>query len=275
MAADGPDFDFESFFRFACGLPYCKIDREAFLTNELKNRVDPAQLADALANGTVAAKIPIHILVDIAGGSIAYETRRVSLLSTLAGIPGGLVMIGTVSADFVQFYVHVFRIAQKLAYIYGAKDLNLSDGTQGVLMLYLGVMLGVDAASAALVKFAAAHAVKIGAKVAAKPLTKYAIYNIAKKILAWIGVKLTKDAVGKAVAKAIPLAGGLLSGGLTVATYLPMANALQNELSKFAAMSPEDLAEASAAADEILAEFVDTAEAPSIEEGEDVNSLMK
>ena len=258
----------ENIFSTACKLPSCKIDRVEFLTRELKNRVSPAQLADALANGTVIAKIPVTILDSIAGGSIKLETSKVTLLSTVAGIPGGFAMIGTVPSDLAQFYAHVFRIAQKLAYIYGSKELDLSDGTQNVIMLYLGVMFGVNAASAALAKLAAANAAKIGARVASKPLTKYAIYNISKKILAWIGVKLTKDAFGKAISKSIPFVSGFLSGGLSVATYLPMAKKLQKELTKLAAMSPDDLVEASEAADIILANFADVTDEPPVNEDE-------
>lgn len=138
-------------------------------------------------------------------------------------------------------------------------------------MLYLGTMFGVSAANAALAKLAAANAAKIGAKVAAKPLTKYAIFNISKRILAWIGVKLTKDTFGKAITKAIPVVSGVLSGGLSVATYLPMAKKLHKELSKYAAMCPEDLAEASAAADVILADFADMNEELSVEKSEAVS----
>ncbi len=110
-------------------------------------------------------------------------------------------------------------------------------------------------ASIALAKLATANAAKIGARVAAKPLSKYAIYNIAKKVLSWIGVKLTKDGVGKAVGKVVPIIGGAISGVLTVATFLPMAKKLKKELSKFAAMSPEDLEKENAVADVVLADF--------------------
>lgn len=48
-------------------------------------------------------------------------------------------------------------------------------------MIFLGVMFGVNAATAALAKLAAANAAKIGARVAAKPLSKFAIFNIAKR----------------------------------------------------------------------------------------------
>jgi len=238
-----------------CKLPYCKINREKFLKKQLKHKVTPAQLAYALEHGTVNAQIPVTILDEIAKGSIALETTKVTLTSFAAGIPGGLAMIGTVPTDLAQFYAHVLRLAQKLAYIYGSEEIELSDGAQNKLMIYLGAMFGVNAASAALAKFAAANAATIGARVAAQPLTQYAVYNISKKILLWINVRLTKDVLGKTVTKAIPLVSGFLSGGLSFTMYRSMANMLQKELSKYTAMSPEDLAEASAAADAILADF--------------------
>jgi uncharacterized membrane protein len=250
-----PALNIEDIFIAVCKLPYCKIDRDAFLTKQLKDKISPEQRAVALENGTINAGIPIEILNKLADGALKLETTKATALSTAAGIPGGLAMVGTVPTDLVQFYAHVFRVAQKLAYIYGYKTINLDDATQNVLMIFLGVMFGVNAATSALAKLAAANAADIGAGVAAKPLSKYAIYNIAKKVLAWIGVKVTKDGVGKTVSKAVPVVGGVISGGLTVATFLPMAKKLKKELSKFASMSGDDLARASAAADVVLADF--------------------
>ena len=252
---NSPTINIEDVFTAACKLPYCKIDRGEFLTKQLNGKVGLGQLAEALETGTINAGIPIGILNKLADGVIQLETTKATALSAAAGIPGGFAMIGTIPADLVQFYAHVFRIAQKLAYIYGYKEIDLDDATQSVLMIFLGVMFGVNAATAALVKLAAANAAKIGARVAAKPLSKYAIYSIAKKVLAWVGVKLTKEGVGKAVSKAVPVVGGIISGGITVATFLPMTRKLQKELSKFAAMSPENLEKASAEADTILVDF--------------------
>ena len=250
-----PAISIEDIITTACKLPYCKIPRDVFLTKQFNGKVSSKQLEDVLEYGTINAGIPIDILDNLADGAIKLETTKATALSTVAGIPGGFSMIGTIPADLVQFYAHVFRVAQKLAYIYGYKEIDLDDATQNILMIFLGVMFGVNAATAALAKLAASNATKIGARVAAQPLSKYAIYNIAKKVLAWIGVKLTKDGVGKAVTKAIPFVGGVISGGLTVATFLPMAQKLQKELSKYAAMSTETLEKANAVADVVLAGF--------------------
>ncbi|MCL2628825.1 MAG: hypothetical protein FWD44_09065 [Oscillospiraceae bacterium] len=245
----------ESAITAACKLPYCKIDRVDFLTKQLKGKVSDEQLANALENGTVNAEIPIVILDKIANGAIKLETSKATALSTAAGIPGGVAMIATVPADLAQFYAHVFRIAQKLAYIYGYKEINLDDATHNIIMIFLGVMSGVSAATSALAKLAANNAARIGARVAAKPLSKYAIYNLSKKILGWIGIKLTKVGVGKAVSKAVPVVGGVVSGGITVATFLPMSKKLRKELQIFASMPPEKLLEASVEADIELADY--------------------
>lgn len=260
MAENVQALSVENIFLSASKLPYCKINREKYLTQELRNKVPPEQLVKALTYGTVYAGIPMTILDSIANGAISLETSKVTLLSTLAGIPGGFAMIGTVPADLAQFYAHVFRITQKLAYIYGAKEFELSDGIENDLMIYLGVMFGVNAASAALAKLAAANAVKIGARVTAKPLTKLAIYNISKKILAVIGIKLTKASVGRAVSKSIPFISGFISGGLSISTFLPMANILRNDLAKYTAMSLDDLSTASAKADIVLEKFISVSE---------------
>ncbi len=257
MDTNLPAVNVEKIFNTAFKLPYCKIDREDFLRKALQNRISNEQLKKALKDGTIKARIPLDILDSIADDSIKFETIKVTTLSTTAGIPGGIAMLGTIPADLAQFYAHVFRITQKLAYIYGSKNIELSDGTQNVLIIYIGAMFGVCAANAALVKLAAANASKIGTRVAAKSLTKYAIYNMTKKILAWVGVKVSKDVVGKSITKIVPIVGAVVSGCLTIATYVPMAKKLKKELSKYAEMSPHDLVKANEEADTILADFIE------------------
>ena len=250
-----PAINIESVFTAACKLPYCKIDRNDFLKKQLSGKVSDEQLTDALDNGTINAGIPIEILNKIADGAIKLETSKATALSTAAGIPGGFAMIGTIPADLAQFYAHVFRVAQKLAYVYGYKEINFDDATHNILMIFLGVMFGVSAATSALARLAANNAAKIGARVAAQSLSKYAIYNMSKKILGWIGVKVTKVGVGKAVTKVVPIVGGVLSGGITVATFLPMSKKLKKELFKYASMTPEQLEKAVADADIVLDEY--------------------
>lgn len=54
---------------------------------------------------------------------------------------------------------------------------------------------------------------------------------------------MTKDIFAKGVGKVIPILGGAISGGLTLATFKPMSHKLQKHLSEMAHMSPEEFAE--------------------------------
>ena len=62
MPENASSVNVEKLFSTACELPYCKIDREEFLTKELKNRVSPLQLADALEN-ELKSKVPEAALI--------------------------------------------------------------------------------------------------------------------------------------------------------------------------------------------------------------------
>ena len=64
----------------------------------------------------------------IAAHVIRNEAAKVTAISAAAGLPGGFALLGTVPADLAQYYGHVLRIVQKLAYIYSWPNLFDSDG---------------------------------------------------------------------------------------------------------------------------------------------------
>lgn len=46
----------------------------------------------------------------------------------------------------------------------------------------------------------------------------------------WIGISLTKQSFARGVSKLVPVVGGLVSGGLTYATFRPQAKKLMGSL---------------------------------------------
>lgn len=160
---------------------------------------------------------------------------KVTSLSVVAGIPGGLAMAATIPADMAQYYWHTFVLAQKLAYLYGIPDLrdengNLTETSQDMLTLFVGVMMGAAAANNAIKNVSKAFAVQVVKRLPQKALTKTVYYPIIKQVAKWIGIKLTKDTFAKGVGKTIPILGGVISGGLTAATFRPSAKCLQKKL---------------------------------------------
>lgn len=218
----------------AIKLPFVGIDRNEFLTKELRPYCTPEQIEQALGDSPV--KVLSKRQIDrIANGCISYHATIVCATSALSGLPGGWFMAATVPADIAQFYGHVLALIQKLLYLYGWADLQdekgkLSDETANTMTLFVGVMMGSREAVQgvnALAKAVAEQAVKRIPRIA---LTKYGFYNMAKQVGKWIGIKLTKETFAKGVGKAIPLVGAPVSAALTYWTFKPMAVRLKRQL---------------------------------------------
>ena len=244
---------FTSIIESAAKLPLVHIDRAKFLTNNLNKLCTPSQLQKAIVEGTLHANIPIETLDSLANAVINAETIKVTLISTAAGIPGGLAIAATIPADLAQFYGFIIRIAQELAFIYGwdeifAESSELDEATESQLVLFIGVMSGVGTANKVVTKLFGETAIRaVAKKVAAQALTKTWYYQLVKKISGMLGQKMVKAIFAGGVSKAVPILGGAISGGLTLATFTPMAHRLKKHFSTLAHMSPEEFAEHEAA----------------------------
>lgn len=244
---------FTSVIESASKLPLARINRTEFLTKNLSKLCTPSQLQKAILEGTLRAEIPIATLDSLANAVINAETIKVTAISTAAGIPGGFAMAVAIPADLAQFYGFVIRIAQELAYIYGWDEIfgepsELDADTESQLVLFIGVMSGVGAANTAVANLFGETAMRaVAKKVTAKALTKTWYYPIVKKIATMLGQRMVKATFAEGISKAVPILGGAISGGLTLATFKPMAHRLQKHLSTMAHMSPEEFAEYEAA----------------------------
>ncbi|QLJ04321.1 hypothetical protein HZZ00_27210 [Streptomyces sp. NEAU-sy36] len=233
---ENPESRFFAVLLAAAKLPGVRIHREAYLRTALRRHCTEDEIRTAIEETPAAAGISVDVLERAANDSIRYETAKVSALSAAAGIPGILALPATVPADVAQYVGHMLRIAQKLAYLYSWPELfsdegdDVDDATMGVLTLFFGVMFGTQSANAAVGKVAGMMSEQVAKKLPQKALTKGVVYPIVKKVAAYIGVKMTKESFAKAVSKAIPLVGAAVSGGFTLATYLPMAKRLKKHL---------------------------------------------
>ena len=209
------------FLKKVVRFPGVRINRDEFLRHELtKLRASEEVIERALATSPALAGVPLLALDTLANETITYETNKSAALSFAAGLPGGFAMLGTIPADLMQYYAHALRIMQKLAYLYGWRDLladvDEDDEMLGVLAVFFGVMLGVGGAAQSLTAFA-----RIAAKTAyQKHVTKRALmsitwYPVVKYSLRVIGINITKSSFTKGASKIVPVIGGFVSSGLT------------------------------------------------------------
>ena len=227
--------NFYMILKAAMNVPGVQIKRTNFLRKELTKYFDSTIVELAISKNPASAGITTTQLEKVAKSCIDYETNKVTAISTVAGIPGGLAMFGTVPADTAQYFAHIIRILQKLIYLYGWQELYNEDGdfddeTTNQLTLFIGVMFGVNAANATITLLAKSVALKVEKSLANKALTKGVIYPIIKKISTVLGVKMTKDIFAKSVGKVIPVIGGVVSGTVTYSTFKPLANRLKKYL---------------------------------------------
>lgn len=229
--------DIEDIIILALQQPYIKVDRVEFLTKELKNYVSDEQLEIAINTNPYTAKIDSETIEKIANSVIQKELTGVSGISAVLGSAGGLASIATVPTDIAQYYAYMLRTAQELMYLYGFPEIEvnvntsqLNSSTINMLTVCLGAMFGVSQAATVIKVMAAKLAEGVYKKLLQKALTKGTIYPIVKSIAKWFSVKMTKEVFAGFFKKAIPIVGGVISGGMTYYTFGQCCNRLQEEL---------------------------------------------
>ena len=225
------------FLKKVVHVPGVRISRDDFLRQELRERGVPEEvIRRAIDTNPAFAGVPLAELDRLAEQVISYETNKSAAISFAAGIPGGFAMLGTIPADLTQYYVHAFRIVQKLAYLYGWRELlsakeEVDDETIGIIAIFFGVMLDVEEASMSLSSFASSTVMDTVKKQVTKQfLMKTSWYRAVKKTLQVIGVNLTKKAFTQGFSKVLPVIGGVVSSGLTFMSLQSQSSRLKKHL---------------------------------------------
>ncbi|WP_078146498.1 MULTISPECIES: EcsC family protein [unclassified Exiguobacterium] len=239
---------FEVLMTNAVKLPGVKVDRKEFLAQSFSKYVPATQLAEVVEKGPLEAKVPLSVIKKVAKRNITNQTMKSSSASFAAGLPGGIGLAATIPADTAQFFGFALRMAQEIGYLYGYDDF-WEDGeldverVNGELILFLGVMFGVGGATATIKALSAQLSKEALKKIPNKALMKTVYYPIIKKMSAMIGVKMTKDTFAKGISKMIPLAGGVISGGITYSSMTKMGNRLMNTLEEGVNMTEAEFVE--------------------------------
>ena len=223
--------DFDKVLAVAVKAPMVKIDRAEFLKNNFSREVEPKMVDKIVQTSPIKAGVSEHILKKIARKCIKNETYNVSALSFGTGF-GGLIGI---PADLAQYLVHVLRISQKLAYIYGypsmiSIDGGMDDATKNIILLFIGMMYGVKGTEKVIANLSVTLAEQIAKNISREALTKTAWYPLLKEICKQVGIKVTKDTLGKATVKSIPVLASIVSATLSYICFEKNAERLHETL---------------------------------------------
>lgn len=238
------ELTFENVLTMAMKTPGVKINRVKFLKKELIKYCSEKEVEDAINTNPAKAGISKDIINKVSKQVINYETTKVTSISVAASLPGGAAAVGVAAADITSYFAFILRTVQKLAYLYGFEQFDLNEDnvdseTMNFLLVFMGVMFGVQGASAALKKFADILAKHVAKKLAQKALTKGAIYPIVKKVALNVGLRMTKQIFADGVASAIPILGGALSGVLTFVMFKPGCMKLRKNLMSYNLCDPD------------------------------------
>lgn len=220
----------------ALKVPGVRIERNAFLKKELFKYCSSEIIEKAIETTPAEAGIAPELVDKVADEVIKFERNAVTGISAALGMPGGVAMAATIPADIAQYYGYMIRAAQKLLYLYGfpeldiEEDIELDSETLNSLTICLGVMYGVANANHAIQAIAKALATGVEKQLLKKALTKGTIYPIVKAIARWFGKRMTKEIFAGFFKKAIPIAGGVVGGGLTYVTFKPCCYKLKDAL---------------------------------------------
>lgn len=228
-------------------VPGIRIKRDDFLRKEFSRSLPQNIIDEAIAYTPLHAGISPVLIGDIAEEVIKYERACVSGISAVLGLtPGVATMVATVPADIIQYYGYMLRAAQKLMYLYGFPEIDteykgdsFDSETLNCLILCLGAMYGTAGAGEAIKAVANSLAQSVQRKLLNTALTKGTIYPVIKNVAKWFGINMTKEVFAGFFKKAIPVVGGVLSGGITYLSFKSCCEKLKGSLENTMLSNPQ------------------------------------
>lgn len=220
--------DLEDFVVKALRMPGVHVDRTEYLESAFKKYCSEETIRKAIATTPAKAGISREIADKAANDSIALQKTLATATSVGLGVTPGEFAVDMVTtvADLGQFYGHLLVVMQKLMYLYGYPELDLKrsengidDGTMNLIIICIGTMAGVEVAGKFMNKMAEMLANNVPKILLKGVLAEKAAFQVAKKVLKYFGIRLTRDLATKGLGNSIKLFGGVIVGGITLISF--------------------------------------------------------
>lgn len=228
---------FDAFMKKLFTIPGVKVKRSTFLDELLVKHTDNYDRIGLAVETTPFEAGFTKSTIDLLAKKVINNSAKLSTQkSVITGIPGGLWAAFTIPADTAQFFAHTLILAQKLAYLYGYDDLwdehASYEDARNELLLFLGVMFGVSGSAAAVQYLTTNLAREPLEKLLKDKIFETTIMETLKKVGQKVGYEITEQGMTKSVSSAVPLVGGVISGGMTYVTLKKMGERLRVTLSE-------------------------------------------
>ena len=209
----------------AINTPGVRINREEYLRATFCRQYDDRTVEAIITTSPLKAGVSNSIIEKMVEEAISSEKNKTTLFSFGVGSLnfGGITTALVASVGDISFYFATcLRLAQKMAYLYGWQDIDIehNPNAKDTLTVFLGCMLGVEAAGKVLSE--------IGEAVAKEMLQK----TIQRKILEALGLVVSRDLTKRALSKCVPVIGGFVSGGISWFIFQKNAERLHEALKK-------------------------------------------
>ena len=214
-----------SLLNAAMRFPGVRNNREDYLRTTFCRYCNSDTVENIIDKSPMQAGVSEVLLEKLVDEAISNEKWKTTLASFGAGSLnfGGLATaVGAGAADITCYFAVCLRLAQKLAYLYGWKDMDIENNTnaKATLTIFLGCMMGVEAAGKVISE--------LGEAVAKNMLQK----TVQQKILEELGLVVSRDLTKRALSKAVPILGGMVSGGISWFIFQKNAERLHEALKK-------------------------------------------
>lgn len=123
----GGQVDIEDVIIMGLRIPGICIKRDEFLRSEFIKDYPQEVIEDAIAYNPAHAGITPQEIEKYANEVIKYERNCVSGISAALSTPGGVAMAATIPADIAQYYGYMLRVTQKLLYLYGFPEIDVTE----------------------------------------------------------------------------------------------------------------------------------------------------
>ena len=217
-----------TFFSSLLQQPYMRVSREDFLKETFR---DFPNLDKILDLGPVKAEVSRSTLRELAEGVKKHHRNKATVLSTIAGIPGGPAMLVSVPTDIIQLLANWLLGAQKIAYLYNYNfdHEHCSDEEKNVFfMAVLTIMVGQGAGNVG-EKIIRSYGEAVAKNVASRLVFKAPIHKLVNTVAVKIGVgQVGKRTLSKTIIMGIPVVSGIING---IITYIASNKAFNNIIS--------------------------------------------